>query len=100
MEPVNFSEVIAQIDIEMELRGWTTDQGREYLKKTYGKRSHFLLTQVELLDFLQYLASQPTPTLDEIIIAKINVEIEWLWWTQKQGWEYLKKIMGSDRVFC
>ncbi|MEH2402585.1 hypothetical protein [Nostoc sp.] len=44
MEPVDLSDVIAQIDIEMELRRWTTDQGREYLKKTYGKRSHFLLT--------------------------------------------------------
>ncbi|MEH1831931.1 MAG: hypothetical protein V7L29_07620 [Nostoc sp.] len=58
MEPVNFSEVIAQIDIEMQLRGWTTVQGREYLKKTYGKRSRFLLTEEELHEFLHYLQSQ------------------------------------------
>ena len=33
MEPVNFSEVIAQIDIEMQLRGWTSEQRREHLRK-------------------------------------------------------------------
>ncbi|MBN3893346.1 MULTISPECIES: hypothetical protein [unclassified Nostoc] len=42
MEPVNFSEVIAQTDVEMQRLGWTIDQGREHLIKNYGKRSQFL----------------------------------------------------------
>ncbi|WP_442948171.1 hypothetical protein [Nostoc sp.] len=66
MEPVDFVEVLAQIDVETERLGWTMEQRREHLKKNYGKRSRTLLTEVELLEFLQYLASQPTPTLDEI----------------------------------
>lgn len=88
MEPVDFSEVIAQTDVEMHRLCWTTEQGLEHLKKNYGKRSRILLTEVELLDFLQYLASQPTPPLDKVLIAKINVEIERLWWTQEQEQEY------------
>ncbi|MEH2221682.1 hypothetical protein [Nostoc sp.] len=89
MEPVNFSEVIAQIHVEIQQLGWTTDQVRELLKKNY--RGHTLLTEVELLDFLQYLAPQPKSGLDEALIAKINVEIERLCWTRQQGREHLKK---------
>ncbi|WP_442936863.1 hypothetical protein [Nostoc sp.] len=99
MEPVNFSEVIAQTDVEMQRLGLTKEQGRDHLIKTYGKRSRFLLTEVELLDFLQYLVSQPTPTLHEILIAKINVEIERLWWTQEEGREHLKKTYGKRSRF-
>ncbi len=95
MEPVNFSEVIAQIDVEMQRLGCTTKQGREHLKRNYGKRSHTLLTEVELLDFLQYLASQPLPTLDEVLIAKINVEMQRLGWTTEQRREHLTKNYGK-----
>lgn len=91
MESVNSAEVIAQTDVEMQRLGWTIDQGREHLKKNYGKRSRTLLTEVELLDFLQYLAPQPTSGLDEVLIAKINLEIERLCWTRQQVREHLKK---------
>ncbi|MDZ8134611.1 MAG: hypothetical protein RM049_04820 [Nostoc sp. DedQUE04] len=79
---MNFSEVIAQTDVEMQRLGWTIDQGREHLIKNYGKRSRTLLTQIELLDFLQYLESQP---LDRVVSAKINVDIEQLCWMEQQG---------------
>ncbi|ACC84504.1 hypothetical protein Npun_R6220 [Nostoc punctiforme PCC 73102] len=82
MEPVNFAKVIAQTDVEMQRLGWTIGQGREHLKKTYSKRSRTLLTEVELLEFLQYLESQP---LDEVVTAKIDVDTEQLCWTQQQG---------------
>ncbi|WP_416235735.1 hypothetical protein [Nostoc sp. UHCC 0252] len=95
MEAVNFSEVIAQTDAEMQRLGWTIDQGREHLIETYGKRSRTFLTEVELLGFLQYLVSKPTPTLHEILIAKINVEIKRLWWTEEEGQEHLKKTYGK-----
>ncbi|MEH1781123.1 MAG: hypothetical protein V7K67_07455 [Nostoc sp.] len=42
MEPVNFSEVIAQTDCEMQRLGLTKEQGRGHLIKTYGKRSLYL----------------------------------------------------------
>ncbi|MBD2676885.1 MULTISPECIES: hypothetical protein [Nostoc] len=49
----NFSKVIAQkIDVEMQRL------------ETYGKRSPSLLTEVELLNFLEYLQSQPEDPLD------------------------------------
>jgi hypothetical protein len=60
-EPVDQSDDIAKIGVEMQRLGWTTDQGRDYLIKTYGKRSRHLLSDDELHDFLRYLESQPTP---------------------------------------
>jgi hypothetical protein len=60
-EPVDQSDDIAKIGVEMQRLNWTTDQGRDYLIKTYGKRSRHLLSDDELHDFLRYLESQPTP---------------------------------------
>ncbi|WGV24128.1 hypothetical protein [Halotia branconii] len=60
-EPVNLSDVIAKTDVQIERLGWTKEQGREYLKKTYGKLGRSLLSEEELLDFLKYLESQPDP---------------------------------------
>ncbi|WP_445636042.1 hypothetical protein NSTC745_00869 [Nostoc sp. DSM 114161] len=61
MEPVNISQIIAQTNIEMQRLGWTTDQEREYLIKTYGKRSRMLVANKELQVFEEYLQSQPDP---------------------------------------
>ncbi|TAE56448.1 MAG: hypothetical protein EAZ76_04145 [Nostocales cyanobacterium] len=60
-EPVNLSDVIAQTDVQIERLGWTKEQGREHLKRTYGKLGRSLLSEEELLDFLEYLKSQPDP---------------------------------------
>ena len=65
-EPIDLSDVIAKTDVEMERLGWTPQQGREYLIQTYGKRGRTLLTEEELLDFLQHLESIPTPELSEV----------------------------------
>jgi hypothetical protein len=61
-EPENLLDPIAKTDVEMQRLGWTPEQGREYLIKTYGKRSRHLLTDDEVQQFLKYLESQPTPT--------------------------------------
>ncbi|NJN08607.1 MAG: hypothetical protein HC815_11670 [Richelia sp. RM1_1_1] len=61
-EPVDLSDVIAKTDVELERLGWTPQQGREYLINTYGKRGRTLLTEEELLDFLNYLESLPAQT--------------------------------------
>ncbi|BAZ12810.1 hypothetical protein NIES4071_46440 [Calothrix sp. NIES-4071] len=55
------SDDIAKIGIEMQRLGWTTEQGRDYLVKQYGKRSRHLLSPDELRDFRAYLESQSTP---------------------------------------
>jgi len=59
--PVDFSDIIARTNVELKRLGWTTQQGKEYLLQTYGKRSRQLLTDGELLDFLHHLESVPTP---------------------------------------
>lgn len=61
-EPVDLSGIIAQTDVEMQRLGWTPEQGRDYLIKTYKKRGRTLLDENELIDFLNYLKSQPTPS--------------------------------------
>ncbi len=60
-EPIDFSEIIARSNVELKRLGWTNDQGRNYLLQTYGKRSRQLLSDEELIEFLQYLETQPTP---------------------------------------
>jgi hypothetical protein len=58
---VDFKQAIRKTNVEIERLGWTTEQGREYLIKNYGKLGRALLTEEELLDFLRYLESQPDP---------------------------------------
>jgi len=60
-EPEDLSDAIAQTDIELARLSWSPAAGRDYLIHTYGKRARKLLTQKELLEFLKYLKSQPTP---------------------------------------
>ncbi|MEA5580983.1 hypothetical protein VB620_06465 [Nodularia harveyana UHCC-0300] len=60
-EPVDLSDVIAKTDVELQRLGWTAEQGREHLIKTYGKRGRILLTEEELYGFLKHLESQPDP---------------------------------------
>ncbi|MEM1253257.1 MAG: hypothetical protein AAGI69_12555 [Cyanobacteria bacterium P01_H01_bin.21] len=61
--PVDLSDIIAQTDVEMARLGWSSLQGRTYLEKTFDKRSRQQLTDEELLTFLLYLESQPTPSM-------------------------------------
>jgi hypothetical protein len=56
---VDLSDIIAQTDVELQRLGWDVHQGREFLEKTYGKRSRHDLTDDELLEFLLYLETQP-----------------------------------------
>jgi hypothetical protein len=60
-EPVDLSDILAKTDVQIERLGWTPEQGKDYLVKTYGKRGRTLLNEEELLDFLKYLQSQPDP---------------------------------------
>lgn len=58
--PEDLSNELTQTKVEMERLGWTNDQGREYLMRTFGKKSRHQLTTSELRQFLLFLQSQPT----------------------------------------
>lgn len=58
----DFNEVKQKTDLEIRRLGWTKDEGREFLKSRYGKRSRLHLTDRQLLEFLHYLKSQPNPS--------------------------------------
>lgn len=62
LEERNFIEIKQKTDIEIKRLGWTRDDGREFLKSRYGKRSRLHLTDEQLLEFLHYLENQPTPS--------------------------------------
>ncbi len=57
----DFNEVKQKTDLEIRRLGWTKEDGREFLKSRYGKRSRLHLTDRQLLEFLHYLESQPNP---------------------------------------
>jgi hypothetical protein len=63
-EPIDFSEVIARSNVELKRLNWTQEHGKNYLLQTYGKRSRQLLSDEELIEFLQYLENQPTPRIE------------------------------------
>lgn len=55
---LDFSQIIDQTTIEMKRLEWTQEQGKKYLLETYGKKSRHLLSDHELIEFLNYLKSQ------------------------------------------
>ena len=59
--PTDMSDIIARTTVEIKRLGWTDKLGREYLLKTYGKKSRSHLSDQELRGFLDYLESQPNP---------------------------------------
>jgi hypothetical protein len=61
LAPTDDSDLMMKTTVEIRRLRWSTEQGRQYLENTYSKRSRQHLTREELLDFLQYLETQPTP---------------------------------------
>lgn len=55
---LNIDSAINLVTVEMKRLGWTLNQGRDYLLQTYAKSSRHLLTDEELLEFLEYLKTQ------------------------------------------
>jgi|GEM_PF-3897944 len=55
----NFNDIKRLTDIEIKRLNWKKGQGQVYLISKYGKRSRLHMTDIELLDFLQYLQSLP-----------------------------------------
>jgi len=55
--PIDLSEIIDQTSFEMKRLGWTTEQGRQFLKQRFGKESRQQLDSHELEQFLEHLKS-------------------------------------------
>lgn len=60
-EPIDLSDAIARTSVELKRLGWSNQQGREYLEQTYNKRSRQHLNDEQMLEFLHYLESLPSP---------------------------------------
>ncbi len=58
-ELVDWDEIIEGIDKEMSRLGWGVQQGQRYILEKYGKKSRQVLSDVQLLEFLEYLKEQP-----------------------------------------
>ena len=57
-EIMDFAQIIDETTIEMKRLSWTQEQGRKYLLETYGKKSRHLLSDEELIEFLEHLKAQ------------------------------------------
>jgi len=60
VKPMDNSEMIAMINMELKRLGWNTEKGRDYLLSTYGKKSRHMLSDQELMAFLEHLKSEPS----------------------------------------
>lgn len=61
-DPIDLSEAIARIPIEMSRAGWTTEEGRDYLWRTFKKRSRSQLSPEQVMQFYNHLKSLPNAT--------------------------------------
>ncbi len=84
-DPVDLSDLLAQIKSELKRLGWTDDQRNKFLERTYGKKSLDLLDKQEMLEFLEYLES----------FAKIDVELKRIGWTPEKGKAHLIQTYGK-----
>jgi len=58
--PLDLSDYIAKIDVEMARVGWDREQGRKYITNTFHKASRQKLSQAELQQFLDHLRKLPS----------------------------------------
>jgi len=62
-KPVDdLADAVERTSAELKRLGWSNQQGRNHLKTTYGKTARKQLNPQELMEFLKYLESQPTPS--------------------------------------
>ncbi len=56
---LEWDDLIATTDSELERLGWTTEQASAYLHATFGQRSRMLLNDEQMLDFIRALQAMP-----------------------------------------
>lgn len=56
-QEISFQDLMTRNNAALKRLGWSQEQGREYLVKTYGKKSRQLLSDEQLIEFTDYLES-------------------------------------------
>ncbi|WP_107668982.1 hypothetical protein [Cyanothece sp. BG0011] len=70
-----FEQLLELIVTQCKRVKWDTQTRREYLLETYGKRSLQVLSLPELIEFLGYLESLPTP-LSSLNLSHLSKNIK------------------------
>lgn len=116
----DWSEELADIEVELKRLGWTPEQQQEHLQRTYGRRSLALITDyADLVDFLGYLRGLPmaiaeppaapvAPTLAPVTSAAAPVAglregmmeqslalVKRLAWTNRQAVDHLQRTYSK-----
>ncbi len=55
---LEWQEIKSEIDEAMKRLGWSQEQGRDYLVKTYGVKSRLYLTDEQLIEFADFLKNK------------------------------------------
>ncbi len=55
---IEWQEIKSDIDDSMKRLGWSQEQGRDYLVKTYGVKSRLYLTDEQLIEFANFLKNK------------------------------------------
>ena len=55
---LEWQEIKSEIDEAMKRLGWSEEQGRDYLVKTYGVKSRLYLTDEQLIEFANFLKNK------------------------------------------
>ncbi len=71
-ELVDWDEIIEGIDKEMSRLGWGVQQGQGYILEKYGKKSRQVLSDRQLLEFLEYLKEQPKFKVGQTAIYRVT----------------------------
>lgn len=79
VSPIDLSDALLKIDVTLKRLGWSSDHEKDYLERTYNKKSRQLLTDAEVLEFQKYLE----------VLAKTGDEMKRLKWSTQQGKDYL-----------
>ena len=59
---LDFWDVIAQIDAELERLGWSKEKAIAHIQSRYGCKTRWKLKDDELLEFLAYLKAYSYPS--------------------------------------
>lgn len=85
ISPVDLSDALLKIDVTLKRLGWSADHEKDYLERTYNKRSRQFLTDTEVLEFQRYLEA----------LAKTGDEMKRLKWSTQQGKDYLLRTYNK-----
>ncbi|WP_320674633.1 hypothetical protein [Prochlorococcus sp. MIT 1341] len=105
-EPINWSEELSKIEIEIKRLSWDKEKEDAFLEKNYNYKSRSRITNykdlIRYLDDLQSIKitkdihpNEPQPSKEEIIDESDKL-INQLQWNEEKGRAYLKEKMNTN----